>query len=79
MSPCDGERHYHDVSAALSLPPGASQPADCQCGGGSLRITRTGGTWQVALLDGTPVLAPMVHGLDGTQLVVGVCQPFSEA
>jgi hypothetical protein len=80
--PCDGERHYHDVTRHADLAVNEGQPAYCQCGSTALRVSRFKDRWSVTLLDGRPVLGTSADSLvsvAGAELVVGVPRQLSEA
>jgi hypothetical protein len=73
--PCDGERHYYDLSLYVGLPVGMSMAVACNCGSASLMVTHEAdedgpppepGTkrpavWTVSLHDGTTVLGPLAR------------------
>jgi hypothetical protein len=80
--PCDGERHYHDVSVLAEIPVNTGLPATCRCGTAVLRVNHFADGWSVTLLDGTPVLGTSADSLVSVvdaELVVGVRRPLSEA
>jgi hypothetical protein len=80
--PCDPKRHYHDVTCYAGLPAGMAMAAPCACDRAALKLSRDEAAWMVSLLDGTPVLGPVVRdslvSVVDTELVIGIRRPLSE-